>query len=290
MKSGIYASFRMNLKVAVAVLLSAVVLLGTAVGIHAAEKDSLQIPIVMYHSVRKDPARHGKYVISPEEFEQDLDYLISHGYTAVHVSDLIRYTEGGRLPEKPILLTFDDGHFDNYYYAYQIALEKQCKFIISPIGIQADKDTESGEENPNYSYLSWSRLREMSDSGLVEVQSHSYNLHSDSGDRFGIKQKTWEKREAYFTQVGKDLLLSREKILEGTGREATAFTYPFGAKGAMADELIQQVGFSASMTSEEKISSISRDKRSLYNLGRFVRPGGMDSKQFFEACMKLKSG
>ena len=63
----------------------------------------------MYHSILKDPQRTGDYVISPEQLEKDLIYLQNHGYTTVLLADLIAYVhEGTPLPDKPIVLTFDD--------------------------------------------------------------------------------------------------------------------------------------------------------------------------------------
>lgn len=76
-----------------------------------AEDPGVRVPVIMYHAVMDDASRLGKYVISPEELESDFKWLSENGYTAVLSEDLINYTESGAaLPEKPILLTFDDGY------------------------------------------------------------------------------------------------------------------------------------------------------------------------------------
>ena len=80
-----------------------------------AEDPGVRVPVIMYHAVMDDASRLGKYVISPEELESDFKWLSENGYTAVLSEDLINYTENGAaLPEKPILLTFDDGYYNNY--------------------------------------------------------------------------------------------------------------------------------------------------------------------------------
>ena len=120
---------RLNLRV---LALAAVALaLGAAavVSVRAVE-ESVEIPVVMYHALLKDEAQHGRYVISPAEFENDLLYLKKHGYTTILVEDLIAYTQGASLPEKPVLLTFDDGYYNNYLYAFPLAQKYQCKFVI----------------------------------------------------------------------------------------------------------------------------------------------------------------
>ena len=151
----------------------------------------------MYHSLLKDEARHGKYVISPAEFENDLQYLKKHGYTTILMSDLIAYTQGKELPEKPVLLTFDDGYYNNYLYAFELAKQYQCKFVISPIGYYADQYTDTPDENAYYSHATWEELQEMAESGLVEVQNHSYNLHKSDGSRLGVKKVSGETETQY---------------------------------------------------------------------------------------------
>ena len=79
-------------------------------------EDSVRVPILMYHSILRDSARQGgKYVISPAVLAADLDALQEKGYTAVTVSDLLAYVQDGAdLPEKPVMITFDDGYYNNY--------------------------------------------------------------------------------------------------------------------------------------------------------------------------------
>lgn len=99
-----------------------------------AEDPGVRVPVIMYHAVMDDASRLGKYVISPEELESDFKWLSENGYTAVLSEDLINYTENGAaLPEKPILLTFDDGYYNNYLYAYPTAKRYGMKFVLSPI-------------------------------------------------------------------------------------------------------------------------------------------------------------
>lgn len=65
---------------------------------------------IMYHGLLKDPKYQGKYVISPDELKEDMQYLQNNGYTPVHMEEIFNWQDGkGDLPEKPILLTFDDG-------------------------------------------------------------------------------------------------------------------------------------------------------------------------------------
>ena len=86
--------------------------------------DGIKLPIIMYHSIVKNEDRSGEYVITPIELEKDLLYLKQNGYTTVFVNDVIRYVKrGGELPEKPIILSFDDGTYNYREYLLPL-LEK----------------------------------------------------------------------------------------------------------------------------------------------------------------------
>ncbi|WP_099205035.1 polysaccharide deacetylase family protein [Scatolibacter rhodanostii] len=249
-------------------------------------EESIAVPVVMYHSLLKDPSRHGEYVISPDTLEKDLTYLKENGYETVVVQDLINYTNGGNLPAKPVMITFDDGYYNNYLYGMEIAEKLDCKFVVSPIVSVTELFTASQEENAYYSHLTWDMLKEMSDSGRIEVQNHSYDMHT-IGARKGVKKKQGESDESYKKAIENDLLKAQDEIEKHVGKRPTAFAYPFGAVSKTTPELIKEMGFSATLTSAEKISVITRDKDSLYNLGRFVRPSGITTKEFFEKKMKL---
>lgn len=113
----------------------------------------------------------------------DLDALQEKGYTAVTVSDLLAYVQDGAdLPEKPVMITFDDGYYNNYIYAYPLLKQRGMKAVVSIIGSQTALFTDNGEENAYWSHLRLDRLREMQD--VFEVQNHSWNLH-EYGERRG---------------------------------------------------------------------------------------------------------
>ncbi len=282
-KPGIYILWKVNVKA----LLGAVLCAAAVVTVRAAAVPrGVDVPVVMYHALLKDEARHGNYVISPAEFENDLQYLKKHGYTTVLVADLIAYTRGeGELPEKPILLTFDDGYYNNYLYAFEIAKRYQCKFVISPIGFWADWYTETGEENAYYTHATWGQLREMADSGLVEVQNHSYDLHKSG---MGVKKVPGESEEQYRKRLTEDVTLAQETIEAHLGKRPTAFFYPFGAMSRTTPGLIREMGFAATFTCEEHVSCITRDPGSLYGLGRYLRVSGVSSERFFMEKVGLK--
>ncbi|MBR0276882.1 MAG: polysaccharide deacetylase family protein, partial [Clostridia bacterium] len=115
---------------------------------------SIDVPIIMYHSVKNDISDSAKYIVTPNQLESDLIYLAQNGYTTITMTDLIDYVYNDKkLPEKPIILTFDDGYFNNYYYAYPLMKKYNMKMVISVVGSYSDKFSEIDDSNPAYAYL-----------------------------------------------------------------------------------------------------------------------------------------
>lgn len=263
---------------------------GATVGaINSKQKfEGIPLTIIMYHGVIKDSKHQGTYMISPQLLESDMKYLKDNGYNAIVIQDLIDYVDEGKpLPEKPVMLTFDDGYYNNYLYAYPLSLKYNMKIVISPIGFFSEKYSESGEENELYSHITWKEMKEMIDSGMVEIQNHSYHLHGtkDTG-RLGTQKKKQESADAYEKLLVNDLTEMQELMRNKTGWTPTAFTYPFGIISKESIPVIRNMGFRASLSCEERINDITRDPERLYQLGRFLRGPGKPSDKFFAGCLK----
>ncbi len=248
-------------------------------------KPGIRLPVVMYHAILEEPARQGKYVISPSLFESDLQYLRQQGYTTVTVADLLAYVrEGTALPEKPIMLTFDDGYYNFYCYAYPLLREYEMKAVFAPIAYYSEFYSANATEadHPLYSHVTWAQLREMADSGAVEVQNHSYAMHSSTkGERKGASRQSGESAAAYALALRADLQTAQELLTLHTGKTPTAFVYPFGAVSREAKDILKSLGFSATLVCAEKINILSRDPECLFGLGRYLRPSGSTPEAFF---------
>lgn len=243
---------------------------------------TIKLPIIMYHSISKDTKQQGKYVIDPQKLEDDLKKIKEKGYTTIIVQDLINYIEKAEnLPEKPIILTFDDGYFNNYLYAYPLLKKYECKAVISPIAYYSEQYSNTSEAlSASYSHCTWQQLEEMQKSGYVELQNHSYNLHSQN-ERLGIQQKTGENDADYREVVVKDLSQAQDLFKSKLNYTPTAFVYPFGVMSNTSEEIIKDMNFKCTIICEERVNHLSRDKNSLYMLGRFLRTNDMTSDELF---------
>lgn len=243
----------------------------------------IKVPIIMYHSILKDPARSNKYTITPAVLEEDLKYIKANGYETITISDLISYVYDDKpLPPKPIILTFDDGHYNNYGYLYPLLEKYDMKAVISIVGSYTDKFSETDEANLNYSYLRWKDINELISSGRVEFQNHTYNLHDNTHGRIGAKKKKGESDDEYKKILEEDINKLQNEFKENTGYVPTCFTYPFGSISNSSLDIIKELGFKASLSCEEGINKITKNPNSLYLLKRYNRPSYVSTYNIFK--------
>lgn len=274
---------RWILPVAVMVLIAILRWVSPAAKPVAATDPGVPMPIIMYHSLL--PGESSDYVIDPALFEQDLQYLRDNGYTTVTVADLIAYVDEGKpLPEKPVMLTFDDGYYNNYLYAHPLLQQYEMRAVLSPIVSVSEfySDNPDQQNRPRYANLTWEQLAEMAQSGVWEIQHHSYDLHHVDRGRKGVAQKKGEDGRDYRETLLDDLNKAAALLKDRVGVSPTAFVYPFGAYTIGTDPILKEYGFRVTITCEERVSRVSRNPESLWRLGRYLRPAGVDSAAYFQ--------
>lgn len=245
------------------------------------------VPAIMYHSLLKDPARAGDYVLSPAVFEEDMRYLAENGYETVFASDLVDYVERGvPLPEKPVLVTFDDGFLNVMTYAYPYMKENGLKGVMNVVGAYTDFSAEQDEHNPAYSSLTWDEISELAESGVFEIGNHTYNMHSMTARR-GCKKLYSESAEDYRRTLSEDVLSLQALLRDKSGVTAETFAYPFGFMSEDSVDILRDIGFKALLTCNEKPNYISRgNPECLLSINRYNRPAGISTEDFMEKLLK----
>ncbi len=193
---------------------------------------TLKVPILMYHYLSTPPEDADIYrvdlSVSPESFREQLSYLKENGYSTVDFYDLSRgITNQGDLPEKPIILTFDDGYIDNYEYAFPILQEHGFTatfFIVTDF-------VDEGRAG----YMDWLMIEEMAAAGM-RMESHSRN-HPDlrTLSRDGL---IWE------------MLGSRETLAAHIGYTPRYFAYPGGTYDEASIEILDELQFWGAVTTK----------------------------------------
>lgn len=253
----------------------------------SAQDTAVPLPVAMYHSVTDQGDSPGEYVISPSMLEKDLQWLSQHGYETVVVGDLVSHVENGTpLPEKPVMLTFDDGYYNNYRNAYPLLQKYGMQAVLSPVGTLVEQFTETDdpEEHEVWSYCTRQELQEMAVSGVVEMQNHSYDFH-ELTPRRGCLRKSGEDEATYRNIFFEDTRKAQELFRSIGISPPVCYTYPYGARNAETDALVQEYGFVASLSCEEGITCITRDAASLKNIRRYNRDGRISSEQFWQKVL-----
>ena len=245
------------------------------------------VAIVMYHSVLKDPARTGKYVVSPERLESDIVWLLDHGYTVVTAHAVVDFVKGmGPLPKKPVLLTFDDGYYNNLTYVLPLLQKYDCTAVIAIVGTYAQRFTDTPDPNPNYAHLSWDDIYALTLSGRIELANHTYDMHGQQG-RMGSARKSGESDADYASAFTADVDRLQRELAARAFVTPTLFAYPYGIIDPDSRALLREMGFSGSLSCREKISRVVRgDPETLWELGRYNRAGDLTTEAFFSFLEK----
>lgn len=191
---------------------------------------TLKVPILMYHYISAPPDDADVYRVDlstpPDAFREQMAWLKNNGYETIDLYDLTWAIIGYReLPDKPVMLTFDDGYLDNYENAYPILQEfgfQGTFFVITDF-------VDGGREG----YMTWPMIEELARAGH-RIESHS-RTHPDlrEKDHDGL---IWE------------ILGAQETIAAHTGQRPRYFCYPGGDYDETTIAMLQELDYWGAVT------------------------------------------
>ncbi len=243
------------------------------------------LPVIMYHSVcEKAPA---DYIVSPAQLEEDLSWLRSHGFTSVSAQQLIDYTQGsGELPKKPVLITFDDGFYNNLSVALPLLEKYDMCAVVSIVGRYTDDYAPVDPHADMYSYLTWEDISALYASGRVEIGNHTYDMHSRSSKRNGCAINKYETVEDYSYTLGSDIGLLNTELNDNCGIMPAVFAYPFGALCRESLPVLRDKGILMTLTCREGMNYIARSPDCLYGIFRNNRSGLVSTEEYMYELTK----
>ena len=206
---------------------------------------NLEIPIFLYHHIVKEESEiQYDYMQTTEKtFEEQIRGLENLGYHFISYQDLIDYNNGQKkLYKKSCVLTFDDGCKDIYTNAYPILQKYNIPFTMFVVTNAVGAD----------GCASWEELKEMQDSGLALIASHSTN-HTEF-NKLSVEE-TLENVDSSYKALEENLGEQKTKI----------FTYPYGLYSQEQLEPLKEEGYVINLT-DNKINK-SKDLN-LYGLHR----------------------
>ena len=215
------------------------------------KEDKTIIPILAYHHIKRNPDNF--IAISPEMFEKHLKYLKENGYTTITLDALYNYiTKNKPLPEKPVILTFDDGNRNVYLNAVPLLKKYNFKatFFIYPLVIHPK----------GRSFMSISELKELHKLGF-DVQSHTWS------HPYLTKRGRNESRKAYINRIKKELVKSKNWLETTLNKRVEYLAYPFGVYNTEVEKMVLDAGYKLALTIDEgvniKSTPVTRIKRQI---------------------------
>lgn len=219
------------------------------------------VPILMYHHIA-EKTDGNTMIITPEDFDAQMKTLSDNGYTAVTFDELNNYvTYGDELPEKPVVITFDDGYTSNYEYAYPILEKYGMKATVFVIGSSVGKSTYRETDLPINPHFDEDAIVEMVESGVIDIQSHTYDMHRNpSYDGDGVRdrmvQLDGESEEEYLTALREDIRTSRDTLSSITGEEVNVLAYPQGYYNDNVQAVMKEEGIRMTLSTRSGVQKL----------------------------------
>lgn len=183
--------------------------------------------ILQYHHISDDtPAATST---SPALFKQHLDYLRDHQFTVLPLTQVLKaLRQGEPLPDKTVVITFDDSYRSIYETAFPLLQEYAFPFTVfintAPIG------TDAGH------FLRWQEVKEMSEAGAI-IANHTHNHPHLVRKLSGEDDEQWRQR------IHEEILQAERNIEEHTGQKHKILAYPYGEYDAAVIAELKALGF-----------------------------------------------
>ncbi len=215
----------------------------------AVKKGINEIPILLYHRITDGkPAgtKHGIYV-PRDEFERQLEFLQRRGFSAINFFDIRAIIEGKKnIPDKPVMLTFDDGYEDNYLMAFPLLKKYGMTATIFLIGNPAIRsniwDEKTGE--PCAPLLNDRQIQEMIEEG-IEFGSHTMNHN---------KLNLCSSKEAEV-----EITESKKMLEQKLTTEIISFAYPYGLLNEQIKQQVIAAGYTFGIATDSGRRNIWAD-------------------------------
>jgi biofilm PGA synthesis lipoprotein PgaB len=224
--------------------------------------------VLCYHNVPEQAHPNDAYAVSHITFVKQLEYLRTHGYHPVSIGDILKFKKGEKgLPPKPILLLFDDAYVSYYTFVAPLLKEFGYPSILPVVGSWIDNPPKGLSK----SLMNWEQIKELQKSNLVEIVSHSYDLHKGiqynpqgnvgpaaSVRAYHTKEKRYETEEEYRERIRKDFMAQKALFKRQLGFLPSAMVWPYGKYNEIALNIAQEQGCPITFTLQEGLGHINQ--------------------------------
>lgn len=222
--------------------------------------DELSIPILTYHKFCLGES-NDDYTININHFKEQMIYLKENDYRVISISQLLECIKNNFFPDKPVIITIDDGYKSVYTLAYP---------VLKELGFSATLFLYTDFIGHGSNQLIWEEIREMVASGM-EIGSHTLS-HANL-----LSQKANETYSDYLNRIKKEIVLSKTILEKNTGSSILSFAYPYGVYSQEIKVMAKEAGYEALLNVNNMNNSTPIDP---FSLNRQVIPNNGSLKQF----------
>jgi poly-beta-1,6-N-acetyl-D-glucosamine N-deacetylase len=202
----------------------------------------------MYHDVIAE--KKVFFDLTPQELEADFALIKAKGLTPITLAKAIEHLQTGvPLPEKPILLTFDDGYAGHYQYVYPLLQKYGYPAVFSVY-------TNKMDSNIGRAGISWQQLKEMAVNPLVTIAAHSVSHPKDL--------RTLSK-----PQLRQEIIEAKQILEQKLEITIDYYTYPEGKSNQQVEQMVAQAGYQAALSMNDLDEHFAGESPNLLTLGRF---------------------
>lgn len=260
-----------------AALVLILLLIAQGLDILYVKRSTCRLPVLMYHHFVEDTdEKLADTTVSVSRFREQMTALKDSGFTAVTLGDVLDYVDSGvPLPDKPVLITMDDGYTSNLELAAPILEELGMCATVFVIGINEGEAIYVHSGNPLLPpRFSYEEAAPWVEKGVLDLQSHTYDMHQLASygysGRDGLLRLPGEDDDAYRAALEVDLSLFQARREGRVSTDLVALAYPFGYYGDGLDGPLAASGIRMTFTIEERENLLRRgDPDCLWRLGRY---------------------
>ncbi|MBR5496596.1 MAG: polysaccharide deacetylase family protein [Clostridia bacterium] len=238
------------------------------------EQRQFQLPVIMYHHISENTSLLNDYVITPQEFENDIKYLSDNGYSSISAFQLVN----GDIPEKSVMITFDDGFLSTYKFALPVLKKYNMTAVCAVIGSLTQEFTLHPDFVSDCAYMDTDTVRKLTASGVFEIACHTFDMHS-LGIRKGCAETADETDDEYRKVLTDDLARFGNFYEQIFDASTDIIAFPYGEYSQKTVDIAHDIGYTVMLTCDEKVNLITTGS-DYYVLGRFNRPHGKPSAEF----------
>ncbi|NNA52704.1 poly-beta-1,6-N-acetyl-D-glucosamine N-deacetylase PgaB [Pseudomonas lactis] len=259
---------------------------------------------IAYHDVEDRDPDQAVVAVRTERLIEQLAWLRENGYQAVSVDQILAARRGGpALPPKAVMLSFDDGYSSFYTRVMPILRAYHWPALLAPVGSWIDTPLNqpvdfAGTPRPRGEFLTWQQIREVSQSGLVEIAAHTDanhkgilanpqgNLEPAATTRsFDPKTNGYESEAQFQARMRADVAAISNKIRTVTGKAPRVWVWPYGAADGTSLAVVGEHGYEMALTLEDGLDDLGN----LMNSPRFLVASDPDGEHFANSMVAVQA-